>query len=283
MSYKLRFKKYIAAGVASVVATLGFAAPALAAAFSNGSFETGADPGSFTQLNATDSASIPGWTVSLGNLDYIGSYWTASNGVRSLDLNGTDAGQIQQTFDTVAGHTYLVAFDMAGNPDGGPTTKTMTVSVGGPATPYSFDTTGMTKSSMGWQTMTYWFTAAGPSTTLSFTSTTPGSAYGPALDNVVLTDVLTNKSQCMNNGWQAYTNPSFKNQGQCIAYLNGNKNTIKINTKNNVTVNNNNSQTSTSGNAHVTNNTTGGSATSGGSSNSNSSTTTITISNNPQF
>jgi choice-of-anchor C domain-containing protein len=282
MRYRIGIKRYIVAVVASVITTVGFAAPALAAAFTNGSFENGTDPGSFTNIVAPNNTTITGWNVSSGNLDYIGTYWTASNGVRSLDLSGTTQGAIQQTFDTVAGHTYLVAFDMAGNPDGTPLVKTMTVDVGGPATPYSFDTTGMTKSSMGWQTMTYWFTAAGPSTTLTFTSTTAGS-FGPALDNVVLTDVLTNKSQCMNNGWQAFTNPSFQNQGQCIAFLNGNKNVIKIKNHNTVTVNNNNNQTSTSGNANVSGNATGGSATSGGSSNSSTSTTTITISNNPTF
>jgi hypothetical protein len=31
----------------------------------------------------------------------------------------------------------------------------------------------------------------------------------------------TNKDQCKNGGWQTFTNPSFKNQGQCIKYVNG--------------------------------------------------------------
>ncbi len=31
----------------------------------------------------------------------------------------------------------------------------------------------------------------------------------------------TNKNQCKNGGWQTFTNPSFKNQGDCIKYVNG--------------------------------------------------------------
>jgi hypothetical protein len=40
------------------------------------------------------------------------------------------------------------------------------------------------------------------------------------------TDVLerpTNKDQCKNNGWQTFTNPTFKNQGDCIQFVNTGK------------------------------------------------------------
>ncbi len=30
----------------------------------------------------------------------------------------------------------------------------------------------------------------------------------------------TNKDQCKDNGWMTFTNPSFKNQGQCVSYTN---------------------------------------------------------------
>jgi len=30
----------------------------------------------------------------------------------------------------------------------------------------------------------------------------------------------TSKDQCKNGGWRSFTNPSFKNQGQCIAFVN---------------------------------------------------------------
>jgi hypothetical protein len=53
------------------------------------------------------------------------------------------------------------------------------------------------------------------STTSSFT-----------IDNTVVTPppvtTPTDKDQCKNNGWKTFTNPSFKNQGQCVAYTNHN-------------------------------------------------------------
>jgi hypothetical protein len=33
----------------------------------------------------------------------------------------------------------------------------------------------------------------------------------------------TNKDQCKNNGWQTFTNPTFKNQGDCIQFVNTTK------------------------------------------------------------
>ena len=30
----------------------------------------------------------------------------------------------------------------------------------------------------------------------------------------------TSKDQCKHGGWQTFNNPSFKNQGQCVSYVN---------------------------------------------------------------
>ena len=30
----------------------------------------------------------------------------------------------------------------------------------------------------------------------------------------------TSKDQCKHGGWKTFNNPSFKNQGQCVAYVN---------------------------------------------------------------
>ena len=119
-----KFALYFIAGLAFLSGSQG----ARANLVFNGSFEIGADPGSFTTLNAVDN-SIPGWTVTGGSVDYIGSYWQASNGVRSLDMDGYNAaGAIaSQTFATVAGLAYWVSFDLAGNTDGLPTTKKIEV------------------------------------------------------------------------------------------------------------------------------------------------------------
>jgi choice-of-anchor C domain-containing protein len=149
----------------------------------NGSFETATvNPGSFLRLDAGSTA-ITGWTVSQGTIDYKGTYWQASEGSRSLDLSGLNAGGIQQTFNTTIGETYRVTFDLAGNPDGNPTIKEMRVSAGGNSADFSFDITGKSLSNMGWVSNSWDFTATGTTTTLSFLNLAD-TAYGPALDNV---------------------------------------------------------------------------------------------------
>lgn len=162
---------------------------AQAAPFQNGSFETGPAPGGFLNLTVGDTQ-ITGWTVTGTSIDYIGTYWAAADGSRSLDLSGVGAGGVEQTFDTVAGRTYRVSFALAGNMDCGPQVKTVQVLAdGGAATDYTFDTAGHSlPSNMGWTTQTYTFTATGATTTLAFTSQDTTNC-GPALDNVVVTDV----------------------------------------------------------------------------------------------
>ncbi len=157
------------------------------AALTNGSFELGVDPGAYTTLDP-GSTDITGWTIT-GQIDYIGSYWQASDGSRSIDLSGFSAGSIQQDIATVAGLTYIVNFDMAGNPDGGPTIKTLNLeAVGISSQTFNFDITGMTKTNMGWQTNQWSFTAGSGTTTLKFTSL-DNTGYGPALDNVKLSAI----------------------------------------------------------------------------------------------
>ena len=156
--------------------------PTQAASFTNGSFELGPNSAGFITLN-TGSTAIPGWLVLGDSIDY-GSGWQASDGTRSVDLSGQGPGRIQQSFDTILGATYQVLFDLAGNPGGAPTEKLLRVNATGNTNQdYSFDTTGKTFTAMGWQTLTYNFTATSPSTTLLFTSLT-NTPFGPALDNV---------------------------------------------------------------------------------------------------
>ena len=217
----------------AVVASVVLAGSALAAGFTNGSFEDGSwtatGTGYENLVAGTPSASyIPGWTVTAGNIDWIQGFWTSEDGLRSLDLSGYNAGAISQTFDTTVGATYFVSFWLAGNPDAGPAVKTMTVGTdasGSPVTTYTFDTTGHSDSSMGWTLEGYSFTASAGSTTLTFTSLTDTNA-GPALDNVSVTQVATTGASCKDGGWETnlYMDSSgntltFKNQGQCVSYF----------------------------------------------------------------
>lgn len=159
----------------------------------NGSFETGINPGGYTTLNGGDSASISGWTVGSHSVDYIGSYWQAGQGNRSIDLNGDGLGAIaQQFFATIVGQTYNISFMLAGNPDGGPVNKTVDVIVnGGVPQSFSFNTTGYSAVNMGWSTESFNFVAGINLSSIAFqsTTTTNGPYYGPAIDNVIASAV----------------------------------------------------------------------------------------------
>jgi choice-of-anchor C domain-containing protein len=213
-----------AIGLAAGLFALSTSAALAAGPFSNGSFETGIAPGVFTTLAAGDSTSIPAWLVSAGTVDYIGSYWTAADGTRSLDLSGNAPGAVSQTFTTTAGVTYHVTFALSGNPAGPPTVKTLTVDAGGTPTAYSFDTAAATNTlaDMKWATMTFTFTASSATTTLTFTSTTAGF-FGPALDNVrVAAATPATKADCKHGGWRHLTDGhghTFTNQGDCVSFV----------------------------------------------------------------
>lgn len=174
----------VAAAAAALVA-----GSAEAATLINGSFETGVNPpgSSFRTLNAGNT-NLTGWTIGAGGIDWIGTYWRASNGVRSLDMTAINAGRISQTFATRIGQRYFVSFDLAGNPDanGGSRLKSLDVTInGGGLANYTFDTTGLTRTNMGWTSKTYSFLATTTASTLAFTSRND-RASGPAIDNVTI-------------------------------------------------------------------------------------------------
>jgi choice-of-anchor C domain-containing protein len=194
----------------------------------NGSFESGlyADNGSgFQQLDAPN-ADIDGWSVDAGSVDWVSDYWPAPDGDMSIDMSGADAGTLTQTFDTTIGNTYTVAFLMSGNPAGdllgAPAVKMLEVSAtGGTTGLYSHDTTGTDLTTMVWAPQTYTFFATSASTTLTFTSTTPG-AYGPAIDAVAVSEDVAEKDDCKNGGWESMLDTSgngFKNQGDCVSFF----------------------------------------------------------------
>ncbi|MEO5492397.1 MAG: choice-of-anchor C family protein [Sphingomonas sp.] len=171
-----------------VLAALALPAVAHAGPFINGSFEAGTNPGVFTPLTAGSTA-ITGWTVGGDSVDYIGSYWNAQSGSRSVDLSGNAPGSIFQTFDTVLGQIYNVTFFLGANGDGPPPFKTVGVTATGNATGnYSVATTAFPPNVTNWSPFNYVFTATGTSTTLTFASTGT-TAFGAALDNVNVTAV----------------------------------------------------------------------------------------------
>ncbi len=111
----------------------------------------------------------------------------AGGGAVPVDLNGGTPGTISQTFPTTPGTTYSVTYALAGNPGGGPAVRTGRVLVDGQGIQdFTFDVTSKTRTKMGYVGRQATFVARSTSTTLSFASTTASSAYGPAIDDVVV-------------------------------------------------------------------------------------------------
>ena len=165
------------------VALLG-SSPARANLLVNGSFESGPAPGDAMQLGA-GSTLITGWVVTRANVDYCGTRWTAAQGVRSLGLNGLDAGGIAQTISTMQHAQYTVRFWMAGDPGSTPAIKQMRVAAAGQSADFTADITGMWAWDPGWNSHVWSFTANAASTTIEFYSMQTGDT-GPALDSVTV-------------------------------------------------------------------------------------------------
>ena len=161
----------------------------------NGSFERidmETWPGGFWTPNGGSSA-IPGWIVTGVSVDYVvAPYWQASDGIASLDLNGTTLvggsylGGVSQTFATIAGQQYVVRFDLAGNPDA--REQSLVVTAPGTTQHFAVNTAGKTLAAMGYTAQQFTFTATGSTSTLSFSSADGlGDFQGPVIDNVVVT------------------------------------------------------------------------------------------------
>ena len=220
-------KRRTGLGVAlGFLASIALAGPTAAAftGLENGSFETGTyvDNGSgFQQLNAPNT-SIDGWTVDAGSVDWVSTYWPPQDGTMSIDMSGAGAGTLSQTFETTIGNTYTVSFQLSGNPEGPPTVKTLEVSATGAAVGlYSYDVTGNDLTTMNWTSEEYTFLATSANTTLTFVSTS-ATAFGPAIDNVVVTEDVAMKDDCKDGGWESMIDTagnSFKNQGDCVSFF----------------------------------------------------------------
>lgn len=157
----------------------------------NGSFEAAAiNPGGGFIAVFPGESFITGWDVIAEDVHYMGTFWQASDGIRSLDLDGLigSSGGVSQTFSTVAGAQYDVTFDMAGNYANAPTIKPMRVSADGQGQDFFFDITGKSALNMGWTPMSWSFIADDTSATLQFLSLTETNGltegWGAALDNV---------------------------------------------------------------------------------------------------
>ena len=211
----------ITMALAAVVVLTGSAFAAFTG-LDNGGFEDGGSAGPGYQTLLAGSTELAPWVITSGDVEWIGGYWTPASGVNSLDLAGNMPGKISQTIDTTVNNTYVVEFMLAGNPDGAPIVKTLSVvATGTAAASYTFDASSTDKDAMGWTPRGYSFVAKGSSTTITFTNTTALSPFGPALDDIVVTETAVTGAKCKNSGWKTMLDSvgnTFKNQGDCVSF-----------------------------------------------------------------
>ncbi len=218
-------RRPIFSAVVALIATLTLAGTALAAGFTNGGFEntgnTSGDSGSGF-LASISGNTIPGGTIS-GQVDWIGTYWTAAEGDFSVDLNATPTqGTLTQTFDTAVNNTYVVQFQMSGNPNCGTGDKSLLLTYPGGSQGYTYTVTSANSNTdMLWATPTaVSFVGTGSPATISFASTSTG-ACGAAIDDVTVTETVATGAQCKKGGWASMHDSAgnaFKNQGDCVSY-----------------------------------------------------------------
>lgn len=154
---------------------------------SDGDFTTPSGGATFTTYSA--GSSFGPWTVTSGSIDLIGGYWqnpTTPGG--SVDVDGVQPGAFDQSIATGTGE-YKLTFDLSGNPDGPPPTKTLQVTVGSATQTYTYTIGTNTHANMMYDPESLVFHATGP-TTLTFTSLDgAGSPFGPVVGNVSITAV----------------------------------------------------------------------------------------------
>ena len=132
-----------------------------------------------------EQKNIAHWNITMGTVDYIGSYFPCHSGKRCIDMDGTPGpGEIQQTFKTTPGTKYLVTFALDANRQGPQDVKRLKVSAAGQSKAFSFDGNKYKK----WKLFTWEFTAKSDRATLTFTSlSVKGNDYGALLDDVSVT------------------------------------------------------------------------------------------------
>gem|GEM_PF-397625 len=178
----------------------------------NGSFEATALGDVQQELITSADASLPGWdiadiaeapsaggvTLFKGWFGVIGSEGAQALSLQSNSFGGGVGGTISQTFATVVGGQYELAFDYCTLDDAAPGQATsITYDLGGADQTLAFNTGPTTVSP--WSRETYVFTATATSTTLSIEGDNLGQWRGPLIDNV---SVIRTDNLLMNGSFE---------------------------------------------------------------------------------
>jgi choice-of-anchor C domain-containing protein len=153
----------------------------------NGSFEEGPEVESHKPLDKESSA-IKGWTVTRGQIDFIGTFWKSGEGKHSVDFHGSPGyGGIKQSFSTTKGQKYKVTFSTAATP--GVTGLGIIVEAASEKKTFKVESGNNSNTDMKWEVRTWEFTATDKTTTIEFYTTGEGgdNCRGPALDDVKVT------------------------------------------------------------------------------------------------
>lgn len=154
----------------------------------NGSFEEGLDDiGEFKSLDK-DSDAIKGWKVTRAQIDLVGTFFTAFDGKRCIDLHGSPGyGGVAQTFKTRKGTKYKVELQLAATPGAGE--RGIWVEAAGEKKKFEVDSGESTREKLKWMKVSWEFTATGNETTLEIYTTEKGDPnQGPIIDDVVVTE-----------------------------------------------------------------------------------------------
>lgn len=197
-----RYNAGFAMLAAAFAVSLGLVIPmsrANAAIVVDGSFN--APPGGLDYTNFIGGQSFSAWNVTgsgsgpygQAGVDLIGGYWSAPTlGGGSVDLDGLAPGGITQSIANLAAGSYALSFYLSGNPDGGLSTKTVEVTIGGVVKSFTYTVTGANSfSHMNYQLKTVNFTLDNPTTIpLSFRSLDgEGSPYGAVIGDVSISAI----------------------------------------------------------------------------------------------
>jgi len=162
--------------------------------FSQPNAATPPNDGSVYKFIYAGDPSLTGWTVTNGSVETdltIPTFGapTGSCNPQNLDLDGNSAGTITQSFATVIGQTYSLAFDYSNNIYASSASATVSVT-DSTLTPLVITHSGATYGSLNWQYFNGTFVATSTSATLTFASNDPASdTCGILLDNVSVAGV----------------------------------------------------------------------------------------------